>query len=218
MTIYNLIILDESGSMASIKPATISGFNELIQRIRMEADKDPEQEQWVNLYSFNSGGIRELLPLQRATELPQLTEATYRPDAMTPLFDAIGHATGRLRKALEGQSGYAVLVTILTDGAENDSKEYSGQAIGQIVRQLEQQQWVFTYMGTNQDVQAEAAKISISNYFSFKYSEADTRDAIHKEATYRSRFYLAAKEGKLDDIKRDFFKDDEEEGGAAPQS
>jgi len=31
--VYNLIILDESGSMHSIKKPTISGFNEVVQTI-----------------------------------------------------------------------------------------------------------------------------------------------------------------------------------------
>jgi hypothetical protein len=32
--VHNLIILDESGSMESIKEATIQGFNEIVQTIK----------------------------------------------------------------------------------------------------------------------------------------------------------------------------------------
>lgn len=32
--VHNLIILDESGSMESIKPSIINGFNELVQSIK----------------------------------------------------------------------------------------------------------------------------------------------------------------------------------------
>jgi hypothetical protein len=32
--VHNLIILDESGSMSSIKSSIISGFNELVQSVK----------------------------------------------------------------------------------------------------------------------------------------------------------------------------------------
>jgi hypothetical protein len=47
--VHNLIILDESGSMESIKTTIISGFNELVQSIK------------VFNYSFQSKSISYLL-------------------------------------------------------------------------------------------------------------------------------------------------------------
>jgi hypothetical protein len=210
---YNLIILDASGSMQSIREATIGGFNELIQGIRAEAVKDPELQQFIQFFSFNSNGIRELIPLQPATELPELTADNYRPDAMTPLFDAIGHAVGKLRIALEGETDYAVLVTILTDGAENASREYTRQTIANIIRKLEQENWVFTFMGTNQDVHSEAAKISVTNVVQFGYTDAGTRKVLKEELHYRSRFYADLKSGHIDEAKKGFYRKDE---GKAP--
>ena len=207
---YNLIILDESGSMESIKDATISGFNELIQSIQLEADKDPEMKQFIQFFSFNSDAIRELVPLQQVKSLPLLNPQTYVPAAMTPLFDAIGHATNKLRYALEQEKDYVVLVTILTDGAENASKEYTRQTISNIIKQLEEQNWVFTYMGTNQDVLAESMKISVSNYMSFNYNPAGMKAAMNKEQSSRSRFYKDAKEGKIDEVKRKYYRPEEE--------
>ena len=43
--VYNLIILDESGSMESIKQPTINGFNELIQSIKHSLKETPEIDQ-----------------------------------------------------------------------------------------------------------------------------------------------------------------------------
>ncbi len=51
--VYNLIILDESGSMASIEQATISGFNEVVQTIKGIEKKFPEQQHFISLVSFN---------------------------------------------------------------------------------------------------------------------------------------------------------------------
>ena len=57
--IYNLIILDESGSMASLKRSTISGFNEVVQSIQSASKQFPEQQHYISLVTFNGDGIGE---------------------------------------------------------------------------------------------------------------------------------------------------------------
>lgn len=52
----NLIILDESGSMESIKKETIQGFNEIVQTIKGVEQQFPEQEHFISLVSFNGLG------------------------------------------------------------------------------------------------------------------------------------------------------------------
>jgi uncharacterized protein YegL len=133
---------------------------------------------------------------------------------MTPLFDAIGHAVSKLRIALEGKRDYSVLVTILTDGAENDSREYTRQTIANIIRRLEQENWVFTFMGTNQDAHSEAAKISITNVVQFGYSEAGTKKVLKDEMKFRSRFYADMKAGRMEEAKKAFYRKDEEKTDA----
>lgn len=43
-SVYNLIILDESGSMDSIKSATIGGFNETLQTIQHAETQYTDQQ------------------------------------------------------------------------------------------------------------------------------------------------------------------------------
>ena len=56
--VYNLIILDESGSMESIRKTIINGFNEVVQTIKGIAIEFPEQEHYVTMITFNSLGIK----------------------------------------------------------------------------------------------------------------------------------------------------------------
>ncbi|HRI28100.1 MAG TPA: hypothetical protein PK715_08610, partial [Chitinophagales bacterium] len=70
--VYNLIVLDESGSMQSIKNATISGFNEVVQTIKGAGQNFPEQEHFVSLITFNGLGIKTLLDKQPVTSLNEL--------------------------------------------------------------------------------------------------------------------------------------------------
>jgi hypothetical protein len=50
--VHNLIILDESGSMQSIKPSIINGFNELVQSIKGIQTQFLEQEHTISIISF----------------------------------------------------------------------------------------------------------------------------------------------------------------------
>ncbi len=52
--VFNLIILDASGSMSCIRRQALDGVNETIQTIKSEQSKKPELKQFVSFVSFNS--------------------------------------------------------------------------------------------------------------------------------------------------------------------
>ncbi|MBK9248804.1 MAG: hypothetical protein IPM69_11970 [Ignavibacteria bacterium] len=100
----------------------------------------------------------------------------------------MGFAIAKLRKSLEHKTDYNVLVTIMTDGEENASKEYSGKQIKQLVEELKLQKWTFTYIGTDHDVDAFAMSISITNTMTFTKNEADMKDMFDKERSARTKY------------------------------
>ena len=163
--IFNLIIIDESGSMQSIKKAAIDSVNETIQTIRSAQKKHEEQEHYVSLVTFNDDvkTVYECVPVD---EIKELTAETYQPDCCTALYDAMGISLNALRKKVAEDD--KVLVTVVTDGYENASKEYSGKAIKALVDELKTKGWVFAYIGANQDVEAVASSLSITNTLSFE--------------------------------------------------
>ena len=57
MNIYNLIILDESGSMSAIRHQAISSMNETIQTIKSAQKKYPGQKQFISIISFSGTGM-----------------------------------------------------------------------------------------------------------------------------------------------------------------
>lgn len=179
--VYNLIILDESGSMQSIKDSTISGFNEVVQTIRGIEKKFPEQKHYISLVTFNGLGIKTKLDKQPVSELSQIDARTYNPDSMTPLYDAIGLSVLKLRMDIASVKNANVLVTILTDGEENDSKEFSGSQIKAIIDEQKALGWTFTYIGANHDVEQAAAKISISNTMHFQANSKSVHAMFMKE-------------------------------------
>ncbi len=201
--VYNLIILDESGSMDSIKNATISGFNELVQTIKGIEKQYPEQQHFISFITFNGLGVKTHLDKQAVSNLSEIDGKSYQPNSMTPLYDAIGLSVLKLRVDLAGHENVNVLVTILTDGEENASKEFNGQQIKSIVDEQKALGWTFTYIGANQDVEKVAATISITNTMHFNANEADVKAMFVKEQTSRMRY--SEKVRNKEDLREDYY-------------
>ena len=186
--IFNLIIIDESGSMQSIKRAAIDSVNETIQTIRSAEQKHPEQEHYVSLVSFNDD-VKTIYDCVEVEQVKEINDETYQPSCCTALYDAMGISLTKLRKRVAESD--KVLVTVVTDGYENASKEYSGKAIKALVDELKAKGWVFAYIGANQDVEAVAATISITNVIQFEASAMGTQEMTERENRGRMRLYEA---------------------------
>ena len=184
--IFNLIIIDESGSMQSIKTAAIDSVNETIQTIRSAQKKHEDQEHYVSLVTFNDDvkTIYECVPVD---EVKELTAENYQPDCCTALYDAMGMSLNMLRKKIAEDD--KVLVTVVTDGYENASKEYSGKAIKALVDELKAKDWVFAYIGANQDVESVAATIAITNVMKFEATPLGTAAMGARVASARGRLF-----------------------------
>lgn len=206
--IFNLIIIDESGSMQSIKKAAIDSVNETIQTIRSAQKKHEDQEHYVSLVTFNDDvkTVYECVPVD---EVKELTAETYQPDCCTALYDAMGISLNALRKKVAEDD--KVLVTVVTDGYENASKEYSGKAIKALVDELKTKGWVFAYIGANQDVEAVAATISITNVMNFETTSAGTHMMTDRVNRSRERLYccMAKPDFSAAEANENFFDEDD---------
>jgi len=181
--IYNLIILDKSGSMSSIANAAIAGFNETVGGIRSAQERFKEtQEHFVSLMIFCDCEKTMVYDMVPVDEVKELTSKEYRPCCCTPLYDAMGISINALYKAIKDKEDATAVVTVITDGLENASKEYSGSAIKALVERMKNEEgWNFAYIGTNQDVKATSASLSIDNHMDFVDTDAGMRDAWVKE-------------------------------------
>ena len=206
--IFNLIIIDESGSMQSIKKAAIDSVNETIQTIRSAQKKHDDQEHYVSLLTFNDDvkTVYECVPVD---EFKELTAETYQPDCCTALYDAMGISLNALRKKVAEDD--KVLVTVVTDGYENSSKEYSGKAIKALVDELKAKGWVFAYIGANQDVEAVAATISITNVLNFETTSIGTHMMTDRVNRSRERLYccMAKPDFSAAEANENFFDEDD---------
>lgn len=185
--IYNLIILDESGSMCCIERQALNGLNETLQTIRSAQQKYPEQKQYVSILPFDTNNIRLLRDKVSIDEVRDLRPDEYNPCGGTPLYDAIGFGINSLIKTVTPDD--SVLVTIITDGEENSSVEFNAKSISTLIESLKKQGWLFTYIGANQDATHVAMQINISNALNFEQDDEGTKQMFAKERRSRSRFF-----------------------------
>ncbi len=168
-----ICILDRSGSMEPVTIESIQGFNTFL-----EEQKKEEGTVTVSLYLFNSflKPLYENVPLPSA---PYLNERNYSPNGGTALLDALGtviDTTGiRLSKTPEHLRPEKVVVCILTDGEENQSRVYSrSEILKKITHQTVNYNWTFVFLGANQDSFQEAEKMGISKDYTSGYVSSKT--------------------------------------------
>lgn len=209
--IYNLIVLDASGSMYAIRQEAIAGVVETVQTIRSAQEKNANQEQLLSLVVFNGSSITTVYDRMPIANVPDFNERDYQPTDNTPLYDAMGSSITHLFRHIKEDDN--VLVTIITDGYENSSVEWNRQQIFQLVEELKKTNWLFTYIGANQDALAVAKNMGIEHSMNFRSDSKGTKCMFLKEKLARSVFYEKLAEGvHFSKAKSEkFFMDDEED-------
>lgn len=188
--IYNVIILDKSGSMECIRQAAVSGFNETLNGIKKAQEKYADtQEHFVSLLTFCDCEKKYVFDKVPVADARLLTMDDYQPCCCTPLYDAMGFTLTTMRNHVKEIEDAVVVVTIITDGLENSSKEYTGSAVKKLVEELKSEGWTFTYMGANQDSVEIAFNLSIRNARNFDYSDQGTMAGMAKDCSTRMNFY-----------------------------
>lgn len=149
-TVVNFV-LDKSGSMAEVREATISGFNEYIQGLKMDGGKYR-----FSLTMFDTSVEKHYIGVPVGL-VKNLDLDSYRPVGGTALYDAVCKSIDDLEHSISESD--KVLMVIMTDGEENSSQEFNQQTFKARVERLQSTgRWSFVFMGANQDAWANASQ------------------------------------------------------------
>lgn len=156
-----VFILDKSGSMAGLESDTIGGFNSMLQKQKaLPSECRITTVLFDNRYEllYDRIDIRAVSPM---------TEKEYQVGGSTALLDAIGRTIQKLvsvqRNTAEEYRADNVMFVIITDGAENASREYSFQKVkAMIEHEKEKYGWEFVFLGANMDAVETAGQFGIS--------------------------------------------------------
>lgn len=185
-------ILDETGSMDGCKDATISGFNEYVDNLKRQNGKIR-----FSLTKFNSEKIDRPFIKTPIKDVTHLSNRTYNPANMTPLYDAIG----RTVKSLDKEKG-KVLCVIMTDGEENASKEYKREDIFKMIKRKEKDGWSFVFLGANQDAWKTSQSLGMYAGNTMSYNTRDTRKTFLNVGTCTMSYLASGSDGTVDFFKK----------------
>jgi len=185
-----VVVLDRSGSMSSIKKATIDGFNEFLQ-----GQRAVEGVCKLTLVQFDNN-YEEVYKDKDILAAEPLTDATYTPRGSTALLDAIGNAIidrkDKIRRMDADMRPTKVVFVIITDGEENASTGFTGSQIKEMIQHQEDvEKWDFMFLGANQDavVTARMYGITPGKAMSYGFTGQATQAAFSSVsanlATYR---------------------------------
>ena len=146
------------------------------------------QEHYVSLAAFCDCGIDMVYDMTPIKDADKLTKEKYDPCCRTPLFDAIGKTVKTLKKKIADVKDSAVLVTIITDGYENSSKEWDGKAVAKLIEEYKEDGWMFSFIGAGEDVIKVATSISITNTMVWENTSEGTKKMFDDENSARMRF------------------------------
>jgi uncharacterized protein YegL len=163
-----IVILDKSGSMASVWDDTIGGFNSWLEK---QKTAGPDQTLTLTLFDTTCQTPYVEKPL---ADVAPLTRVTYVPGGNTALLDAIG---ATVKKIQDKDQKNAILVVIITDGEENSSHEYTRAAIKALVEDRQAAGWQFLYIGADQSGFADAQTMGYGGTRSYGSTHVGTQTA-----------------------------------------
>lgn len=184
-------IQDRSGSMGSVWPETLNGYKSFVEDLQKKGREDGVD------YLFS------LTVFDTVVDCPFIAEAidNIKPDGLaafgprgsTALYDAVGKTVENISADSKGAD--KIIVVIVTDGQENSSREWSKDALNQVIAgKLDLGNWTFTYLGTQpetwDDAQALGIAVGATAGYSGNMSNAvysTVSDAVHNLSASSSR-------------------------------
>ena len=151
------ILVDSSGSMESIASDMVGALNQLV-------DENRELDVLVTYSIFSD----EYQPIFAERPINEVERFQLTPSRRTALVESacimIDEVGARLAKKPEEERPEKVMFVIVTDGEENASApEYTKkQLLAKIKEQTDVYNWVFLYLGADQDAIAVAVSYGIA--------------------------------------------------------
>jgi Mg-chelatase subunit ChlD len=147
-----VLVLDESGSMESLKSNMLESMNDLIKEQKQVKGR-PATFTLIK-FSDNVVTVRENDAVEN---INLLSTEDYQPNGSTALYDAIGFAVNRFHNERD------VLLVIVTDGHENASKKFDKNYV---TKKLDEKKkyanWSYVYLSCDLSTFKQGENIGFS--------------------------------------------------------
>lgn len=152
------ILVDRSGSMASIAQDTEGGIKSFLEdQAKLPGKVKVRLAQFDTTYDV----------VYETTKLKDVPEFSLQPRGLTALVDSISKTILDTDKTADKFD--KVIVLILTDGGENASTEWSAENAKKLVEARKKDGWEFIFLGANIDAVQTGAQFGINAGSSLTY-------------------------------------------------
>lgn len=155
-----VFVLDKSGSMCGLESDTIGGYNSMLEK-----QKAVDNECYITTVLFDNSYelLHDRIDIKAVSPI---TEKEYYAGGSTALLDAVGKTINKIGNAqkhtTDDYRAEKVIFTIITDGMENSSCEFTAEKIRQMIdHQKTLYGWEFIFLGANIDAVETAGHFGI---------------------------------------------------------
>ena len=166
------VLVDRSGSMSQCRDEMERGLNDFV------VDQASLPQAGALMLGQFDDRYEVVMPMRPISGAP----AYYlKPSGRTALYDAVGKYITDVNERLAQDNTYRpVIMCIITDGAENASKEWTLEAVQKWIEHMRTVYgWTFVFLGANIDAVKTAAKMGIPQ------ENALTFDVKNGKASYQ---------------------------------
>lgn len=161
-----VIILDESGSMESVKNDMRNSINSLIK----EQQQIKGRPATFTLVKFNDR-INRVIKNKPLEQIRDVREDEYTPNGSTALYDCIGDTIEWFRNEKD------VLMVIVTDGQENASRSFTKTEINKMIEDKKRNNnWTYVYLSNDLNTSSQGDGIGV---FKSSYASNIVREQKH---------------------------------------
>jgi hypothetical protein len=99
------------------------------------------------------------MALVPVSTLEDISDVDYRPSGMTAMYDGVDAMIQFL--SADAKPADDVMIVVISDGHENASRNIDSAGLASKIKELQDSDWNFTYIGANQDLTQVAADLGI---------------------------------------------------------
>lgn len=167
---HYLLVLDQSGSMASDWNSTILAVQNQFKGIQSIQNEIPDVPLEVTFVTFSDQYYQHCIAAP-PIELNNIPWNIIFPNSNTALLDAIGKSISNLESRVGENED--VICLIFTDGGENSSREFTYEKVKVLIESKKEKGWQFNMIGADFDALYEGMQIGLNQHEIQNFSKKD---------------------------------------------
>jgi hypothetical protein len=152
MTTHIVVVMDRSGSMGGLAMEAAGATNEFIKSL-----KEIKGRKSVTIHQFDDK-FETTCSQVGQTKVPELIAGeNYVPRGLTSLYDAIGKSINDLGNKKN------VVMCVVTDGGENNSKEFNYETVKKMISEKTDKGWKFDFLSSDLEAVQSSMDLGFNN-------------------------------------------------------